>query len=81
MRLWPRNQVAEELRRTNDYLALIAEVIQNPEMGFRSDGWYLNRTQKAVEKGLAQDLLKQGIASLALSGKRIVFIRVEGDEG
>ena len=33
--------------------------------------------QRAIEKGMANDLLKQGVASLALSGKRVVFIEAE----
>lgn len=48
MRFWPRNKVAEELRITNSYLALIAEVMQKPESGFRPDGWYLSQIASAV---------------------------------
>lgn len=62
MRLWPRNRVAEELKITNAYLGLIAEVIQKPESEFRSDGWYLSQIAKAIrERPVAQ--VKVGLAN------------------
>jgi hypothetical protein len=33
--------------------------------------------QKVIEKGMAAELLKQGIAALALTGKRVVYAELD----